>query len=189
YPGNEGGRALADVLFGDVAPSGRLPFTMPIAEADLPAFDNQSLVVNYDLFHGYRKLARDAKPAHYPFGFGLSYTTFGYADLALDRASATTNDVVTADVTISNTGMVAAIETVQLYVAPPATIERAPFELRAFTQVELAPGASQRVQLRVRVADLAVYVDGNWRVEPGTYTVRVARDAEDAGQVATFTVN
>jgi beta-glucosidase len=188
YPGSEGGRAIADILFGDTAPSGRLPFTMPVAEADLPVFDNQSLTVTYDLFHGYRKLARDGKPAHYPFGFGLSYTTFAYADLALDRTSAANGDVVTASVTVTNTGPVSAIETVQLYIAAPSTIERAPFELRAFTQVELAAGASQRVTLPFHVAESAVFVDGSWTVEPGSYSVRVARHAEDPGTATTLTV-
>jgi beta-glucosidase len=186
YPGGEGGHALAELLFGDAAPSGRLPFTMPVADADLPGFDNQSLTVSYDLFHGYRALARDGTPARYPFGFGLSYTTFGYADLALDRAAAGAGDVVAVGVTITNTGAVAATETVQLYVAPPPGVVRAPFELRAFAQVELAPGASQRVTLPVRVAELAVYIDGAWTVAAGTYTVRVGRHAEDPGLTATF---
>jgi beta-glucosidase len=183
YPGGEGGHAIADILFGDAAPSGRLPFTMPVADADLPGFDNVSLTVTYDLFHGYRKLARDAKTARFPFGFGLTYTTFAYSALAV-----TPGDVVNAEVTVANTGAVAAIETVQLYVAPPAGIERAPFELRAFAQVSLAAGASQRVTLPVRVADLAVYTDGAWSVVPGTYSIRVARHAEDAGLTATFSV-
>jgi beta-glucosidase len=189
YPGSEGGRALADILYGDAAPSGRLPLTMPVGEAELPPFDNQSLIVTYDLFHGYRKLARDGNRAQYPFGFGLTYTTFDHADLALDRATAGEGDVVTAAVTVTNTGSVTAIETVQLYIAPPGTIERAPFELRAFAQVELAPGASQRVALPVRVADLAVYLDGAWTVERGMYSLRVARHADDPGLTATFSVN
>lgn len=189
YPGGEGGHALADILFGDAAPSGRMPFTMPVADADLPVFDNQSLAVTYDLFHGYRKLARDGKTARYPFGYGLTYTTFGYAALALDRTTAGQGDVVDVAVTVTNAGAAAAIETVQLYVAPPAGVERAPFELRGFTQVELAPGANQRVTIPLRVSDLAVYLDGAWALAPGSYTVRVARHAEDAGLTATLTVN
>jgi beta-glucosidase len=161
---------------------------MPVAEADLPTFDNQSMTVTYDLFHGYRKLASDGTPARYPFGFGLTYTTFAYADLVLDRTSAAEGDVVTASITITNTGTVAAIETVQFYVAAPSTIERAPFELRAFTQVELAAGASQRIALPFRIADSAVFIDGAWTVEPGSYSVRVARHAEDPGPTTTFTV-
>lgn len=189
YPGGEGGRALADILFGDAAPSGRLPFTMPVADADLPAFDNQSLTVTYDLFHGYRTLARDNKPARYPFGFGLSYTTFAYSALALDRATAMHGDIIDVEVTVTNTGSTTAIETVQVYVTPPTGIERAPFQLGAFAQVELAPGASQRVTLPLRVSDLAVYLSGAWTLVPGSYTVRVAHHAEDPGVTAPFTVN
>ncbi len=189
YPGGEGGHAIADLLFGDAAPSGRMPFTMPVADTDLPVFDNQSLTVTYDLFHGYRKLARDDIAARYPFGFGLTYTTFGHAALALDRTTAAAGDVVEVAVTVTNTGAAAAIETVQVYVAPPAGVERAPFELRAFTQVELAAGSSQRVTLPVRVSDLRVYLDGTWTLAPGAYTVRVAHHAEDAGLTATFTAN
>lgn len=190
YPGTEGGRALADLLFGDAAPSGRMPFTMPVAEADLPLFDNTSLTVTYDLFHGYRKLARDAKPARYPFGYGLTYTTFAHADLALDRATATSGDLVEVSVTVTNTGAATAIETVQLYVAPPAGpagVERAPFQLGAFAQVELAAGASQRVTIPLRVSDLRLFLDGAWTLVPGTYIVRAARHAEDPGLTATFT--
>ncbi|MBZ0234815.1 MAG: glycoside hydrolase family 3 C-terminal domain-containing protein [Deltaproteobacteria bacterium] len=192
YPGSEGGRALADLLFGDAAPSGRMPFTMPVAEADLPVFDNTSLTVTYDLFHGYRTLARDGRPARYPFGFGLSYTTFAHADLVLDRTTATSGDLVEVSVTVTNTGAVAAIETVQLYVTPPAGpggVERAPFQLGGFAQVELAAGASQRVTIALRVSDLRLYLDGAWTLVPGAYTVRAARHAEDPGLVATFTVD
>ncbi|HUQ05952.1 MAG TPA: glycoside hydrolase family 3 N-terminal domain-containing protein [Kofleriaceae bacterium] len=188
YPGSEGGHALADILLGDAAPSGRLPFTMPVAEADLPVWDNISLSVTYDLFHGYRKLARDGKTARYPFGFGLTYTTFAYSELALDRASATGDDVIDVSVTVTNTGSVTATETVQLYVAPPTGgVERAPFQLGAFAQVELAAGASQRITIPLRVTDLRVYTDGAWTLAPGTYTVRAAKHAEDAGITATFT--
>jgi beta-glucosidase len=187
YPGSEGGRALADILFGDAAPSGRLPFTMPVAESDLPVWDNVSLSVTYDLFHGYRKLARDAKPARYPFGFGLTYTTFSYSELALDRTTAVASDVIDVSVTVTNTGAVPAIETVQLYVAPPAgSVERAPFQLGAFAQVELAAGASQRLTIPLRVTDLRLYLDGAWTLVPGTYTVRAAKHAEDPGVTATF---
>jgi beta-glucosidase len=174
------------LLFGDAAPSGRLPFTMPVAEADLPTFDNVALSVTYDLFHGYRKLARDNKNARYPFGFGLTYTTFTYADVALDRTSAGATDIVNVSVTVTNAGTTAARETVQLYVAPPAGVERAPFQLGAFAQVELAAGASQRVTLPLHMSELRVYLDGAWTLTPGTYTLRVAHHAEDAGITATF---
>jgi beta-glucosidase len=185
YPGAEGGHALADIFAG-LSPSGHLPFTMPVAESDLPAFDNVSLRVTYDLFHGYRKLARDGKTARYPFGFGLTYTTFAYSDVSLDRSSAGANDIVNVSVTVNNTGAAEARDIVQVYVAPPAGIERAPFQLGAFTQVYLGPGGSIRVTMPLRVSDLRVWLDGAWTLAPGTYTVRVAHHAEDPGLTATF---
>lgn len=187
YPGAQGGRALAELLFGDVMPSGRLPFTMPVAEGDLPAFDNVSLAVTYDQFHGYRKLARDGETARYPFGFGLTYTTFTYSDLALDRTSAGAGDIVNVSVTVTNAGAIAARETVQLYVAPPTGVERAPFQLGAFAQVEVAAGASRRVTVPLHMSELRVFLDGSWTLTPGTYTIRVAHHAEDSGLSATIT--
>jgi beta-glucosidase len=191
YPGEEGGRALAELLFGDNAPSGRLPFSIPQAEADLPVFDNVSTTVTYDYFHGYRHLAHEGKPARYPFGFGLSYTTFTYSDLALDSTTVAPDGMITADVTVSNTGTVYATDTVQLYIAAPGSrVTRAPRELRGFTQVTLAPGANERVHLPVSVSDLAFWdVDrAAWEVEPLTYELHVAANAEDPGLVATFVV-
>ncbi len=191
YPGSEGGRALAEILFGDAPPAGRLPFSMPEAEADLPAFDNVSLAVTYDLFHGYRHLAREMTPARYPFGFGLSYTTFAYSDLSLDAASVPADGRITATVMVTNTGSVAAIETVQLYVAAPGSqVERAPYDLRAFAQLFLAAGESRPVDLSVDAADLAIWdtAASGWWVEPLTYEVRVAPHSAASGVTATFTI-
>jgi hypothetical protein len=109
YPGSEGGNALADVLFGDQAPSGRLPFSMPEAETDLPPFDNMSRSVVYDYFHGYRHLLREETAARYPFGFGLSYTAFAHSELALDRDRIEPDGQVTARVTVTNIRPVAGL--------------------------------------------------------------------------------
>jgi beta-glucosidase len=188
YPGSEGGHALADVLFGDVAPSGRLPFSIPVAEADLPPFDNESLTVSYGYFHGYRHLAHEGVKARYPFGYGLGYTRFEYSDLAVNASG----DSLVADVTVTNTGAAAGIETVQLYVgAPGSRVERAPRDLRAWTQVSLAPGASERVRLEVPRDDLAFWdVDvGAWEVEPLSYVANIGAHAEDAGLSATFVLH
>jgi beta-glucosidase len=191
YPGAQGGRALADVLFGDVAPSGRLPFSMPEAEVDLPVFDNVSSTVTYDYFHGYRHLLREETPARFPFGFGLSYTSFAYSDLALDKDRVTGEETAIARVTVTNMGAVAATETVQLYVtALGSRVERSPADLRGFAQVSLDPGESRAVEIPVRVADLASYdVDSEaWEVEPISYQVRVAANAADPGLVAELQV-
>ena len=188
YPGAQGGSALADVLFGDAAPSGRLPFSIPEREADLPVFDNAADTVTYGYFHGYRHLAHAGVAAAHAFGSGLTYTTFGYGDLALSATTVRAGETFTATVTVTNRGAVRAIETPQLYVtAQGSRVERAPRDLRAFAQVELAPGASARVTLTVRVDDLAYWdtAASAWVLEPIAYDVIVAPDAAAAGVRAT----
>ena len=188
YPGAMGGSALADVLFGDAAPSGRLPFSIPEREADLPPFDNRSDEVTYGYFHGYRHLAREGVAAAHPFGSGLSYTTFAYSELALSASTVRSGQSLTASVTVTNRGAARAIETPQLYVtARGLRVERSPRDLRAFAQVELAPGASERVTLTVRVDDLAYWdtATSAWVLEPIAYDVIVAPDAAAEGLRAT----
>jgi beta-glucosidase len=181
YPGQEGGHAFADVLLGHVNPSGKLPFVVPRRAEDLPFFDKEATKITYDLWHGYRKLERDGNTPEFPFGFGLSYTTFSLANLRLaqDRIGADGAVVVTADVT--NTGEVAGDEVVQLYIgARSSKVERAPKELKAFTKVALAPGEMRTIRLAVPAANLAYYGEkAGWIVEPGDYEVIVGRHSLD----------
>jgi len=191
YPGVEGGHAIADVLFGDVEPSGRLPISFPHAEADLPPFDNVSTSVTYGYLHGYRHLEANATPAAFAFGHGLSYTTFELADLVLDDAELGADDTIGASVDVTNTGTRTGIETVQLYVGMPgSTVERAPKDLRAFAQVQLEPGARATVRLAVPVRDLAWWdtATGTWQVEPGEVVVQVGRSSADPGLQAAATI-
>ncbi|HEY6558041.1 MAG TPA: glycoside hydrolase family 3 C-terminal domain-containing protein, partial [Polyangiaceae bacterium] len=140
YPGMQGGAAIANVLFGTVNPSGKLPITFARSAADFPPFDNVSSTVKYDYFHGYRLLHRNGRPPEFPFGFGLSYTTFGLARLSVDRTIASKGDVVTVRVDVGNTGSRAGAEVVQLYVSyRGSAVERPERELRAFRRVSLAP--------------------------------------------------
>ena len=183
YPGMEGGHALADVLLGRVNPSGRLPCTFPKSAEDLPTFDRDATAISYDLWHGYRKIARDQASAAFPFGFGLSYTNFRYAELRLAATDLAPDGVLEALVQVTNAGSVAGEEVVQLYVgARHSRVERAPWELKAFARVPLAPGETRTVRLAVPVADLAFWDEaaGDWVIEPIGYTVRAARHAEDA---------
>ena len=181
YPGMEGGHALADVLLGKVNPGGRLPCTFPRRAEDLPFFDRNATRITYDLWHGYRKLARDGAAAAFPFGFGLSYTTWKLADLRLAKTRLAASDTLEATVEVTNTGAVAGDEVVQLYVsAPGSRVERVPRELKAFARVSLAPGETRRVALSVPVADLAYYDPARgWTVEPLEYEAIIARHAED----------
>ena len=163
YPGQEGGLALADVLFGDAVPSGRLPVTFPAAEEKLPPFEDYSM-----RGRTYKYMTDNIM---YPFGYGLSYTTFRYSALQVEPWSAL-RSWIRAGVTVSNTGKVAGEEVVQLYVsAPGAGISNPISTLVAFARVSLAPGESKAVQLTVPVSRLAsVMEDGNKKLLEGDYT-------------------
>ena len=181
YAGMEGGHALADILTGKVNPSGRLPCTFPVSADDLPFFDRDARAITYDLWHGYRKLLRDkAKPA-FPFGFGLSYTTYRHDNLRLDSTTLMPGGTLAANVNVTNTGKVAGEDVVQLYVsALGSRVPRAPRELRAFARVRLTPGETRRISLLVPVEALAYYDEADgWVVEPLEYEAIVARHAHD----------
>lgn len=182
YPGMEGGHALADVLLGRVNPGGRLPCTFPRRAADLPFFDRNATRITYDLWHGYRKLARDGATAAFPFGFGLSYTSWQHAAFRLAKSRLDRTDTLEAAVDVTNTGARAGDEVVQLYLsAHGSRVDRAARELKAFARVSLAPGESRTVALSVPVADLAYYDPARgWTVEPIEYEAIIARHAEDA---------
>jgi beta-glucosidase len=182
--GQAGGTATADVLFGDVNPSGKLTETIPVRLADTPAhldFPGEFGHVRYSegLFVGYRWYdARDVEVA-YPFGHGLSYTTFAYGDAA---ATVTADGDVEVRVTVTNTGETAGREIVQVYTALPGSrLQRSVRELKAFASVDLAAGASHEVILTVRGHDLACWdprID-RWVVEGGAYRVDVAASSRD----------
>ncbi|WP_394554861.1 glycoside hydrolase family 3 C-terminal domain-containing protein [Agromyces sp. MMS24-JH15] len=182
--GQAGGGATADVLFGDVNPSGKLAETIPARLSDTPAyldFPGEFGHVRYGegLFVGYRWYDARGLEVAFPFGHGLSYTTFAYSD-----ASATVDadgDVQVA-VTVTNTGAVPGREIVQVYTSlAGSAVQRPVRELKAFASVELEPGEARDVVLTVRRADLAywdVRVDG-WVVEGGAYAVDVAASSRD----------
>jgi beta-glucosidase len=191
YPGEQGGNAIADVLFGDVVPSGKLPLTFPRAESDLPPFDNQSLQVTYGYFHGYRWLDRNGVDPLFPFGFGLSYTTFGYAHLAVvpPMVGPWGRVRVTADVT--NTGAVAGDEVAELYVGYEGSrVERAVRDLKSFARVQLEPGETRQVAFDVHAVDLGFWdsAAGAFVVEPITYDVAVGPSSRDLPLTGTFAV-
>jgi beta-glucosidase len=183
YPGMEGGHALADVLIGRVNPSGRLPCTFPSHPGDLPFFDRNATAIRYDLWHGYRKLERDGAVPAFPFGFGLSYTSYDYSNLRVERVELGASDTLEASVDVTNRGAVAGEEVVQLYIAALGSqVERAPKELKAFARVPLAAGETRTVRLAVPTVDLAYYDPAaGWVVEPIEYELIVGRHALDTG--------
>jgi beta-glucosidase len=188
YPGVRGGDAIADLIFGDIEPSGRLPVSFPVAESDLPEFDNVSTSVTYGLLHGYRHLDAESTQPRFPFGHGLLYTTVTYDALTLDADAIGAGDTLVAHVELTNTGERPARETVQLYVSSPtAGTTHAPKDLRGFTQVELAPGESSSITIEIPAADLMHWSGSAWELEPGNAVVRVGPNARDLPLESTVT--
>ncbi|MGO4593837.1 glycoside hydrolase family 3 C-terminal domain-containing protein [Leifsonia sp. 2TAF2] len=191
--GQAGGSATADVLFGVVNPSGKLTETIPLRLEDTPAFLNfpgEEGHVRYGegLFVGYRWYDARRMEVEYPFGHGLSYTTFGY-DAA--RVSVTDGGDLEVRVTVTNTGDRAGRDVVQVYTSLPGSrVQRAPRELKGFASVELEPGASREVVVVVRRKDLQ-YWDlraERWLVEGGDYVVEVGASSRDLRSSVTVAV-
>ena len=179
--GQAGGGAIADVVFGQANPSGRLAESIPLRLQDTPSYLNfpgDGDIVRYGegIFVGYRYYESADVAVRYPFGHGLSYTSFEYGDLVVSR------DGLLASVTVTNTGTVAGKEVVQLYVAPPPSAVRRPArELRGFAKVHLEAGASTRVELALTRRAYSYYdvTASDWVVEAGDYVVQIARSAHE----------
>lgn len=178
YPGQQDGAAVAAVLFGDADPSGKLPITFPAADADTPAntpaqFPGVGGVATYSegLQVGYRWFDAQGRTPLFPFGHGLSYTTFAYSDLKVR----TTGDGATATFTVRNTGHRQGAEVAQLYLGFPAAAGEPPRQLKGFSRVDLAPGRAQRVTIRLDARDFSVWDTGRhaWQPVRGGFTVSV----------------
>ena len=178
YGGQEGGDALARILFGDVSPSGRLPVSIPRDMAHLMPWDVASLSVEHDLFPGYRWLDHHDHEAEFPFGFGLGYTTFELAELRIHRTEA----AFECRVDVRNTGEQAGSTVVQLYVRHQGSgIDRARKELKGFGRVELAPGKSVELVIDIRDEDLRFYraETREWELEECGYVFCVGQSSKD----------
>ena len=183
YPGMEGGHAFADILLGKVNPSGKLPCVFAARSEDLPYYDMNATAMTYDLWHGYRKLERDRVVPAFPFGFGLSYTTFEFDHLRVSDVSLDGGDTLTATLEVTNSGPVTGNTVVQFYIAVPTSqIERASKELKAFRRVGLEPGETKTVQVDIPVKELAYYDEqSGWTVERTSYTLIVGQHSLDDG--------
>ena len=186
YPGEQGGHALADVIFGACSPSGRLPMTMPTAETQLPPFNPRARLIRYDLWHGYRRLQHQGQQARFPFGFGLSYSRFSTTAPTvqlIDRGSSA--PTIRLQVTVGNVGLLRAATVVQVYLEPPAGgLVRPPRTLVAFVKVKLEPGAQRRLSLTIPLHRLACFDEDQDRfvVQGGRHRLVVADHADDPGQ-------
>jgi beta-glucosidase len=203
FPGTEAGHALGQVLYGDVAPSGKLSMSFPYTEGQEPLYYNQlptgRPAVNADLNQppssSTRFISRyiDApNAALFPFGFGLSYTTFAYSDVAVSRAAVPIQDlhpgaasIVIASATVKNTGSRAATEVVQCYLRNRgASLEQPVRSLQGFTRVTLAPGESKQVMFPLGFSELSFFDNlGRARIEATDYTVWIGGDSLASGEV------
>ena len=185
YPGQRGGNAVADVLFGDANPGGRLPVTFYKADEKLPAFDDYDMQGRTYRYFGGEPL--------YPFGHGLSYTRFAYSDLRLDRGKVGPKDQVRVTMQVKNTGDRAGDEVVQLYLRPlQSQRPRALKELRGFERLTLKPGEERTVSFTLTPEkDLRHYDDkrGAYAVDPGAYEVQVGASSTDIRLTQRFEVS
>ena len=173
-PGNYGGDALADILAGDVNPSGKLPYTYPKFEQSLITYDHKpSQNLAEKMSGAYDYGART--DVQYPFGFGLSYTTFEYSNLTVDKNEFLPGDVLTVSVDVKNTGKVAGKESVMLFSSDlVASITPDVRRLRAFRKMNLQPGEQKTVTLKIAADDLAfVNPEGKWTLEEGDFRFQI----------------
>ena len=195
FPGQENGNALAQILFGDVNPSGRLPVTFPAAARQVPAGTtaqfpgvNGRAAYSEGLEIGYRWYDANNITPLFAFGHGLSYTTFGYSNLTVSAASPSGQVRIAFDLT--NTGARAGAEVAQLYLGFPSAAGEPPKLLKGFTKVTLSPGLSQPVSFNLGWQDLANWDPGarGWVVTPGVFHVLVGASSRDLRLTGSFTV-
>jgi beta-glucosidase len=216
YPGQEGGRAIAQVLFGDHDPEGKLPISfdrlwkdnpsykdyypipgtdtkLHVEEAGRPPVDLtiQHLKYNDKLMVGYRYWTTTGKLPLFPFGFGLSYTTFAFSNISAPT-SATAGDEVKVSFDVRNTGSVNGAEVAQLYVSDPsAKVSRPERELKGFEKVRLAPGETKHVTLTLDARSFSYWDEAThgWHIDPGKFILRVGDSSENTPLTADITLN
>ena len=177
YSGMEGGTALAKLLFGVVSPSGKLPFTVAKSADDYPFFDKDADAITYDMWHGYTLLDRDSKTPRYAFGHGLSYAEFSYDALNVQISG----DHIRVEVSVTNSGRVAADEVVQAYVSfPGLEAERQPKLLKGFQRVRVEAEATVSVNIDISLETLKWRdpLTHRWQLEAGGYTVHVGGSSD-----------
>jgi beta-glucosidase len=198
YGGSEGGRALEEALFGRVDPSGKLPISWERHKKDNPCFKNyyeepgtRNVTYAEGIFLGYRYYDRSKVKPLFPFGFGLSYTTFAFSDLRVAPKEASPAGPITVSFNIRNTGERAGAEVAQVYVGDPsATAPRPVKELKGFERVFLKPGETKQVSLTLNRRSLAYWdvKSQTWKVDPGRFVVYAGDSSENVPLQATFTI-
>jgi len=189
YPGEQGGTALAEILFGAVNPSGRLPATFERRREDNPSFanyylegDTNRVVYEEGVFVGYRGYEHNNVKPLFPFGYGLSYTTFKYANLSVAPAGGAPEALYTVSFDLTNTGDRAGADLAQVYVADDhSKIARPAKELKGFAKVALQPGETKHISINLDARAFAYFDPAakQWRIAPGTFGILVGRSSEE----------
>ena len=195
FSGEGMGSAIADILFGKVSPSGRLANTVPERLQDTPAylsFDGNVYEIPYaeDIYVGYRYYEKKGIQPAYPFGYGLSYTTFGYSDLKISKPVIGPQENITLSCTVKNTGKKAGDEVVQLYIRDDfSSVTTYDKVLRGFERIHLQPGEEQTVSFTLTPQDLGLWDKNNqFTVEPGSFSVMVGASSQDIRLKGSFEV-
>ena len=200
YPSEQGGNALADVLYGTVNPSGKLSVGFPHDVGTIPIYydylnsgrttDPGLIIPNGSLMFGHQYVQNTPVPL-YEFGFGMSYSTFSYSNVSLSSQNASASDIVTASVQVTNTSPVDGMEVVQLYVQDVISSVVVPNQLlKGFQKVMIKAGQSATVEIPVNVQDLGLWnINMDYVVEPGDFVLRVGSSSADLRGSATLTVS
>ena len=179
YPGEEGGNAVADILYGKVSPSAKLSVSYPNTEIDEP------LCYNY-------QAEKDSR-VQWPFGYGLTYTTFDYADLKADKEVKTSDEALSLSFQVKNTGQMAADEVAQVYLSPSSESQNIrPIQLQGFARVSLQPGETKTVRVKLYTDQLGYYShegQRQWNIAPGDFVVRVGSSSQDIRLEQTVTLS
>ncbi len=182
-PGEKGGEAVADVLFGDVNPGGKLPVTFPRHAGQLPVYYNHKPSKSYWLKEGWGNSYADLKESEplYEFGFGLSYTTFEFSKPEFSAKSIGEYGTTTVSCEVKNTGEMAGAEVVQLYIRDKiSSVVRPVKELKGFEKIKLQPGESKKVSFKIGHEELKMLdKDLHWVVEPGEFEIMIGSSSED----------
>jgi beta-glucosidase len=197
YPGLEGGNAIASILCGDVNPSGKLPFTFPAKLEQSPAHalksfpgDGTNVVYKEDIYVGYRWFEKQKIQPLFPFGFGLSYTSFTYGKIVADKNILQSPEKIKISISIKNTGTREGSDVVQLYISAVKPLEDRPVkELKAFKKVKLSPGEEKVVDFEVSKDDLKIYSEKEkgWTILPGKYKIMIGNSSRDIYDSLPFT--
>ena len=166
YPGEEGGHAVADILYGKISPSAKLSVSYPNVELNEPICYNSST---------------EKEPrVQWPFGYGLSYTTFEYSDLKVEGKCTTADVSITLSFTVKNTGTMAADEIAQIYLSPTSADQQIrPIQLQGFTRVALQPGEAKTVKMKLYTEQFGCYEKRQWNIRPGTFLIKVGASSTD----------